>query len=87
VERAEGHVAELSLDAVIPVGGEGTLKAADLLSEAGLPIVGLPKTIDDDIASTDMTFGFDTAVGVATEALDRLKTVPEERYAEAGTIL
>ncbi|MEV6669228.1 6-phosphofructokinase [Streptomyces sp. NPDC051162] len=77
VERAKGHVADLGLDAVIPIGGEGTLKAARLLSDAGLPIVGVPKTIDNDIASTDVTFGFDTAVGVATEALDRLKTTAE----------
>ncbi|MGW4164251.1 6-phosphofructokinase [Streptomyces sp. NPDC004788] len=77
VERARGHVADLGLDAIIPIGGEGTLKAANLLSEAGLPIVGVPKTIDNDIASTDVTFGFDTAVTVATEALDRLKTTAE----------
>ncbi|MEU9622150.1 MULTISPECIES: 6-phosphofructokinase [unclassified Streptomyces] len=77
VEQARGHVADLGLDAIIPIGGEGTLKAANLLSEAGLPIVGVPKTIDNDIASTDVTFGFDTAVGVATEALDRLKTTAE----------
>ncbi|MEV7414127.1 6-phosphofructokinase [Streptomyces sp. NPDC089919] len=77
VERAKGHVADLGLDAIIPIGGEGTLKAAHLLSEAGLPIVGVPKTIDNDIAATDVTFGFDTAVGVASEALDRLKTTAE----------
>ncbi|MFJ5548811.1 6-phosphofructokinase [Streptomyces sp. NPDC093225] len=77
VERARGHVADLGLDAIIPIGGEGTLKAAHLLSQAGLPIVGVPKTIDNDIAVTDVTFGFDTAVGVATEALDRLKTTAE----------
>src|SRR5918912_4189295 len=77
VERAKGHVAELGLDAIIPIGGEGTLKAARLLSDSGLPIVGVPKTIDNDIAVTDVTFGFDTAVGVATEALDRLKTTAE----------
>ena len=77
MERARGHVADLGLDAIIPIGGEGTLKAARLLSDAGLPIVGVPKTIDNDIASTDVTFGFDTAVTVATEALDRLKTTAE----------
>lgn len=77
VERAKGHVEELGLDAIIPIGGEGTLKAARLMSDAGLPIVGVPKTIDNDIAVTDVTFGFDTAVGVATEALDRLKTTAE----------
>ena len=74
VERARGHVQELGLDAIIPIGGEGTLKAARLMSDSGLPIVGVPKTIDNDIAVTDVTFGFDTAVGVATEALDRLKS-------------
>ena len=77
VEQAKGHVADLGLDAIIPIGGEGTLKAARLLSDAGLPIVGVPKTIDNDISSTDVTFGFDTAVTVATEALDRLKTTAE----------
>jgi phosphofructokinase-like protein len=77
VRRAKGHCAELALDAIIPIGGEGTLKAARLMSESRLPIVGVPKTIDNDIASTDVTFGFDTAVTVATEALDRLKTTAE----------
>ncbi len=79
VERAKGHVEELGLDAIIPIGGEGTLKAARLLSDNGLPIVGVPKTIDNDIAATDVTFGFDTAVTVATEALDRLTTAPITR--------
>ncbi|MFF2040755.1 6-phosphofructokinase [Kitasatospora sp. NPDC058170] len=77
VERAKQYCADLGLDAVIPIGGEGTLKAAKLMSDAGLPIVGVPKTIDNDIAATDVTFGFDTAVSVATEALDRLKTTAE----------
>ncbi|MFJ3217824.1 6-phosphofructokinase [Kitasatospora sp. NPDC086801] len=77
VERAKQLCADLGIDAVIPIGGEGTLKAAKLMSDAGLPVVGVPKTIDNDIASTDVTFGFDTAVSVATEALDRLKTTAE----------
>ena len=78
VERARGHVAELGLDAIIPIGGEGTLKAAEpALGGAGCRSSACPKTIDNDIASTDVTFGFDTAVGVATEALDRLKTTAE----------
>lgn len=63
VERAKGHLEELGLDAIIPIGGEGTLKAARLMSDSGLPVVGVPKTIDNDIAVTDVTFGFDTAVG------------------------
>ncbi|MGA5821290.1 6-phosphofructokinase [Kitasatospora sp. NPDC094028] len=77
VERAKKYCADLGIDAVIPIGGEGTLKAAKLMSDAGLPVVGVPKTIDNDIAATDVTFGFDTAVSVATEALDRLKTTAE----------
>ncbi|MFF7179143.1 ATP-dependent 6-phosphofructokinase [Streptomyces sp. NPDC008121] len=68
---------EYGIDVLIPIGGEGTLTAARLLSEAGMPVVGVPKTIDNDISSTDRTFGFDTAVGVATEAIDRLKTTAE----------
>ncbi|WP_030200551.1 ATP-dependent 6-phosphofructokinase [Streptomyces sp. NRRL S-87] len=65
------------LDVLIPIGGEGTLTAARMLSEAGMPVVGVPKTIDNDISATDRTFGFDTAVMVATEAIDRLKTTAE----------
>ncbi|MFC7219011.1 6-phosphofructokinase [Streptomyces polyrhachis] len=76
-EEAEDLSRELGLDALIPIGGEGTLTASSMLAEAGLPVVGVPKTIDNDISATDRTFGFDTAVGVATEAIDRLKTTAE----------
>ncbi|MEU8348756.1 ATP-dependent 6-phosphofructokinase, partial [Streptomyces sp. NPDC048845] len=76
-ENTEELSRELALDALIPIGGEGTLTAARMLSDAGMPVVGVPKTIDNDISSTDRTFGFDTAVGVATEAIDRLKTTAE----------
>lgn len=76
-ENAEQFRRELALDALIPIGGEGTLTAARMLSDAGLPVVGVPKTIDNDISATDRTFGFDTAVMVATEAIDRLKTTAE----------
>jgi 6-phosphofructokinase 1 len=69
--------AEYGLDVLIPIGGEGTLTAARMLSDAGMPVVGVPKTIDNDINGTDRTFGFDTAVTVATEAIDRLKTTAE----------
>src|SRR3954466_5474277 len=65
------------IDALIPIGGEGTLTAAHLLSEAGVPVVGIPKTIDNDIDETDLTFGFDTAVSIATEMIDPLHTNPE----------
>ncbi|MCL6673212.1 6-phosphofructokinase, partial [Streptomyces panaciradicis] len=76
-ERAGDMVEDFGIDALVPIGGEGTLTAARMLSDAGLPVVGVPKTIDNDISSTDRTFGFDTAVGVATEAMDRLKTTAE----------
>jgi phosphofructokinase-like protein len=65
------------VDVLIPIGGEGTLTAAHLLSEAGVPVVGIPKTIDNDIDETDLTFGFDTAVSIATEMIDRLHTTAE----------
>jgi 6-phosphofructokinase 1 len=77
VERGPQLADALGLDALIAIGGEGTLTAARRLSEAGLPVVGVPKTIDNDIDATDVTFGFDTAVHVATEAIDRLKTTAE----------
>jgi 6-phosphofructokinase 1 len=65
------------LDVLIPIGGEDTLGVALRLSEAGLPLVGVPKTIDNDIAGTDVTFGFHTAVQIATDAIDRLHTTAE----------
>jgi len=64
----------LGIDAVIAIGGEGTLAAANRLAEDGIPIVGVPKTIDNDLSATDYTFGFDTAVQIATDAMDRLRT-------------
>ncbi|WP_037607626.1 ATP-dependent 6-phosphofructokinase [Streptacidiphilus rugosus] len=77
VERAHELGANLGIDALIAIGGEGTLTAARMFSEAGLPVVAVPKTIDNDIDATDVTFGHDTAVWVATEAIDRLKTTAE----------
>ena len=65
------------IDAVIVIGGDGTLRTAHALSTEGLRVVGVPKTIDNDIPGTDMTFGFDTAVSIATEALDRIATTAE----------
>ena len=76
-EACDNSEERLGLDALIPIGGEGTLTASRMLADAGLPVVGVPKTIDNDISATDRTFGFDTAVGVATEAMDRLKTTAE----------
>ncbi|NLU81597.1 ATP-dependent 6-phosphofructokinase [Rhodococcus sp. HNM0569] len=75
--RIRQTLADNEIDALIPIGGEGTLTAAHWLSQSGVPVVGVPKTIDNDIAITDVTFGFDTAVSVATEAIDRLHTTAE----------
>ena len=65
------------IDSVVVIGGDGTLRSALKLAEEGLPVVGVPKTIDNDIAATDVTFGFNTAVEIATEAIDRITTTAE----------
>ncbi|HJQ18876.1 MAG TPA: ATP-dependent 6-phosphofructokinase [Gemmatimonadaceae bacterium] len=68
---------QLGIEALIAIGGDGTLGIADQLADKGLRIVGVPKTIDNDVAGTVTTFGFDTAVGIALEAIDRLHTTAE----------
>lgn len=65
---------KLGLDALVCIGGNGTQKTASLLAKEGLNIIGIPKTIDNDVYGTDITFGFDSAVNIATEAIDRLHT-------------
>ena len=65
------------IDSVVVIGGDGTLRSALKLSQEGLPVIGVPKTIDNDIAGTDTTFGFSTAVQIATEAIDRLASTAE----------
>jgi len=80
VSKIFENVAKLGLDAVIVIGGEDTLGVAAKLSELGLKCVGVPKTIDNDLACTDLTFGFNTAVSIATEALDRLLTTAETHH-------
>ena len=65
------------IDALIAIGGDGSLKIASVLSEKGLPVVGVPKTIDNDLAATQVTFGFHTAVATATEAIGRLHSTAE----------
>jgi ATP-dependent phosphofructokinase / diphosphate-dependent phosphofructokinase len=69
-----------AIDAVVAIGGEGTLAGAKELADAGLPVVGVPKTIDNDLNATDYTFGFDTAVQIATDAMDRLRTTGESHH-------
>jgi 6-phosphofructokinase 1 len=78
VERVLDTIATAGLDAIVAVGGEDTLGvAARLFDEHAAPVVGVPKTIDNDLAATDYTFGFDTATTIATEAIDRLHTTAE----------
>jgi ATP-dependent phosphofructokinase / diphosphate-dependent phosphofructokinase len=77
-DRVREHLAENGVDALIVIGGEDTLGvAAQLYEHHGIPCVGVPKTIDNDLSATDYTFGFDTAVNIATEAIDRLHTTAE----------
>jgi ATP-dependent phosphofructokinase / diphosphate-dependent phosphofructokinase len=71
------NIRELGLDGIIAIGGDGTLKIAQRLCDLGIPMVAVPKTIDNDLEATDYTFGFHTAVAVATDAVDRLHTTAE----------
>ncbi|AKU15167.1 ATP-dependent 6-phosphofructokinase [Luteipulveratus mongoliensis] len=80
VERIREVMAHHQMDAVIAIGGEGTLTAARRLTDEGIRIVGVPKTIDNDLSATDYTFGFDTAVAIATESIDRLRTTAESHH-------
>jgi len=75
--RVEANFTGLGLDALVAIGGEDTLGVAAKMSGAGFPVVGVPKTIDNDLSGTDTTFGFDTAVAIATEAIDRLHSTAE----------
>jgi 6-phosphofructokinase 1 len=78
VDQVEATMSDMGLDGLIVIGGNGTLSVAcKLHTERGLPIVGVPKTIDNDIEGTEVTFGFNTAVQIATDAVDRLHTTAE----------
>ena len=74
------RVEALGLDALVVIGGDGSLRIAQKLSHMGIPLVGVPKTIDNDISATDVTFGFNTAMTTATEALDKLHTTAESHH-------
>ena len=80
VERIKANLAELGVDALVAIGGEDTLGVATKLSDLGVRVVGVPKTIDNDLSATDFTFGFDTAVNIAMEAIDRLHTTAESHH-------
>ncbi|WP_150243670.1 6-phosphofructokinase [Nocardiopsis quinghaiensis] len=80
VERVKDNMAGLGVDALVAIGGEDTLGVARQLYDRGVNVVGVPKTIDNDLNATDYTFGFDTAVNIATEAIDRLHTTAESHH-------
>jgi phosphofructokinase-like protein len=80
VERIKDNLAKDGVDALVAIGGEDTLGVATKLFDLGVDVVGVPKTIDNDLSGTDFTFGFDTAVNIATEAIDRLHTTAESHH-------
>jgi 6-phosphofructokinase 1 len=80
VEAIRATLQRLGIDSLIAIGGEDTLGVAKRLTDDGMPVVGVPKTIDNDLGATDYTFGFDTAVNIAMEAIDRLHTTAESHH-------
>jgi 6-phosphofructokinase 1 len=80
VEKIKQNLAKDGVDALVAIGGEDTLGVATKLADLGVNVVGVPKTIDNDLSGTDFTFGFDTAVNIATEAIDRLHTTAESHH-------
>jgi ATP-dependent phosphofructokinase / diphosphate-dependent phosphofructokinase len=80
VEQIKENLAKDGVDALVAIGGEDTLGVATKLADLGVNVVGVPKTIDNDLSGTDFTFGFDTAVNIATEAIDRLHTTAESHH-------
>lgn len=80
VEQIKDNLKAAGVDALVAIGGEDTLGVATKLAELGVDVVGVPKTIDNDLSGTDFTFGFDTAVNIATEAIDRLHTTAESHH-------
>jgi len=80
IAKVTENMKKSGLDALVAIGGEDTLGVANKLAKAGVPVVGVPKTIDNDLSATDYTFGFDTAVSIVTEAIDRLHTTAESHH-------
>jgi len=80
VDKLLSNMKKFKIDALIAIGGEDTLGVALKLHKMGVPVVGVPKTIDNDISGTDYTFGFDTAVSIVTDAIDRLHTTAESHH-------
>ena len=80
VERIKENLAKMNIDALVAIGGEDTLGVATKLDSLGVKVVGVPKTIDNDLNNTDYTFGFDTSVNIAMDAIDRLHTTAESHH-------
>jgi len=74
------NIKRLGIDVLVAVGGDGTMKITQAIYEKGVPVVGVPKTIDNDLGATDVTFGFNSAVSTATDALDKLHTTAESHH-------
>ncbi|MDA8065176.1 MAG: ATP-dependent 6-phosphofructokinase [Thermaerobacter sp.] len=79
-DRVARNLQQWGVEALVVIGGDGSMNIAHELSEKGVPVVGVPKTIDNDLAATDLTFGFYTAVATATEAVDKLHTTAESHH-------
>ena len=80
VKKIVKNIEKFGIDAIVAIGGDDTLGVASKLNKMGIPVVGVPKTIDNDLSYTDYTFGFDTAVSIVTEAIDRLHTTAESHH-------
>ena len=80
VEKIKENLEKAGIDALIAIGGEDTLGVATKLDALGVKVIGVPKTIDNDLNNTDYTFGFDTSVNIAVEAIDRLHTTAESHH-------
>ncbi len=79
-DQVVAYIDEIGLDALVSIGGDGTMAISSQLIKKGVPIVGVPKTIDNDLDGTDITFGYDTAVAVAAEAIDRIHTTAQSHH-------
>lgn len=80
VQQMLTNIKKFGIDAIIAIGGDDTLSVAARLHELNIPVIGIPKTIDNDLSGTDYTFGFDTAVSIVTDAIDRLHTTAESHH-------
>jgi phosphofructokinase-like protein len=80
IKKIIDNIKKFGIDAIVAIGGDDTLSVAYKFFKIGIPVVGVPKTIDNDVAATDYTFGFDTAVSIVTEAIDRLHTTAESHH-------